>query len=471
MREFVRGLTSNLVSLIGTTITTASGALILAALVAFVAGVHGGPYIGIVAFLVLPGLFVLGLLLVPLGHWLERRRLAAAAEAGLEAPELPVIDLNEPRVRTTVVIVGALTALNVVILSTAGYAGIELMDRPVFCGSCHSVMDPEVTAHARSPHARVACASCHIGAGASWFVKSKLSGSWQVVSVAMNLYPRPIPTPVHALRPARDTCEECHWPAKFVGEKLKVIRTYADDEAGTEKDTVLALRVGGSRGPAASGIHWHVAPGVQVRYLADPSREKIGRVELSLPDGTRRAFVSKDGPAAPGPGAEWRTMDCIDCHNRPTHVYRPADREVDDAIEAGRLDRAALPFLRREALAALKAAKGEHAEARAQIRAALLARYEALDPAAFPARRAAVEQAAGVVAGLYDANVWPQMRIGWGTYPNFIGHEQNPGCWRCHDDAHVAEGGKAIGQDCDTCHTVLAQQEHEPAVLRQLSVK
>jgi hypothetical protein len=206
-----------------------------------------------------------------------------------------------------------------------------------------------------------------------------------------------------------------------------------------------------------------------MRYLSDSARQKIGLVELTLPDGTRRAFASKDGPAAPGPDAEWRNVDCVDCHNRPTHVYRSPEREVDGAIEEGRLDRQALPFLRREALAALRAAKGDHAQARSEILAALLASYEKLDPAAFAARRAAVEKAAEVVAGLYALNVWPQMKIGWGTYPDFLGHEASPGCWRCHDDAHLAEGGKAISQDCDTCHALLAQDEHEPAILKELS--
>jgi hypothetical protein len=468
MREFLRGITSNGVSLAGTMLSAASGAVIVAMLIGFTAGVHGGPYLGIVVFLGLPALFVVGLLLVPVGHWLERRRRARADVTG-EVVELPVIDLNEPRTRTVLVLIGALTAVNVVVLAGAGYAGIELMDRPAFCASCHKVMDPEVTAHARSPHARVSCVSCHIGSGASWFVKSKLSGSWQLVSVALNLYPRPIPTPVHALRPARDTCEECHWPTKFAGEKLKVIRGYADDAAGTERDTVLLLRVGGSRGPVASGIHWHVAPGVKVRYLADASRQKIGRVELTRADGSVQAFVSEAGPSAPGPGAEWRTMDCIDCHNRPTHVYRTPEREVDDAVEAGRLDRSTLPFLRREALAALVAAKGEHLEARAGIRAAMLASYERLDPAAFPARKAAVEKAAEVVAGLYAVNVWPGMNLTWGTYANFLGHTTSPGCWRCHDEAHVAAGGKTISQDCDTCHGLLAQDEHEPEVLKAIS--
>jgi hypothetical protein len=469
MREFLKSLTSNPVSLVGTTIAAASGAVVAVVLVIFAVGVTHGPYLGIAAFLVLPGLFVLGLLLVPVGHWLERRRAARAAAAGEEAPSLPVLDLNEPSVRSRLVLVGAITAANLVILAGAGYGAIELMDRPAFCASCHTVMDPEVTAHARSPHARVACVECHIGSGASWFVKSKLSGSWQLVSVALDLYPRPIPTPVAALRPARDTCEECHWPTKFVGQKLKVLRSYADDEAGTEKDTVLLMRVGGSRGPVASGIHWHVAPGVRMRYLSDAARQKIGLVELTLPDGTRRTFASKDGPAAPGPDAEWRSVDCVDCHNRPTHAYRSPEREVDGAIEAGRLDRQTLPFLRREALAALRAAKGDHAQARSEILAALLARYEELDPAAFPARRAAVEKAADVVGGLYAVNVWPQMKIGWGTYPDFLGHEASPGCWRCHDDAHVAGDGKAISQDCDTCHALLAQDEHEPAILKELS--
>lgn len=467
MKDFARNLTRNPLGLAGAALTTASGVLIVALVAMGVLGLGGGPYGGIIAFLVLPAFFVLGLLLMPLGTWLERRKERRAAEAGQPLPAMPVIDLNVPRTRRRLLVFGAITVVNVVIIAMASYKGVQVMDRPAFCGSCHSVMDPEFTAYRRSPHARVACVECHIGAGASWFVKSKLSGAWQLVAVTFDLYPRPIPVPVHNLRPARDTCEECHWPSKFVGDRLKVITRHDDDQRSTEKKTALLLKVGGGDAARARGIHWHVAPGVEVRYLGDAKRATIGTVELKLPDGTSRTYRSESGPSAPGPDAAWRVMDCVDCHNRPTHIYRSAEDEVDQALGEGRIDRS-LPFARKASLAALKAARGSHAEAAAGIRKALLDFYEKLDPSGFAARKPAVEAAAEEVGRLYGYDVWPSMNITWGTYPSFLGHDAAPGCWRCHDESHVADGGRTISQDCGLCHTLLAQDEKDPKILKDL---
>jgi nitrate/TMAO reductase-like tetraheme cytochrome c subunit len=468
MRQLLRDATRNLLGLAGVAVTTISGVLIVTLAIVGFLGIAGGPYLGIITFLVLPFFFVLGLLLIPIGGWAEHRKARRAAAAGEAAPGLPVIDLNRPRTRNRLIGVGVLTVVNVVIVALAAYGGVETMDTPAFCGSCHSVMDPEFTAYRRSPHARVACVDCHIGAGASWFVRSKLSGAWQVVSVAFDLYPRPIPVPVHNLRPARETCEQCHWPTKFVGDRLKVITRHDDDEKSTEKRTALLLKVGGGSSPERSeGIHWHVAPGVKLRYLADAKREKIGVVELTRPDGTVVTFRSEEGPQKPSADASWRVMDCVDCHNRPTHVFRTAEDEIDEALNDGHIDRS-LPYARREALKALKAARGSHGEAAASISKELVAFYRQLDPAGFPARQAAVEAAAAEVGKIYAYDVWPSMNIDWGTYPTFLGHDQAPGCWRCHDEAHATRDGKTISQDCTICHTILAQDEANPKILKDL---
>jgi NapC/NirT cytochrome c family, N-terminal region len=305
---------------------------------------------------------ILGLLLIPLGIARQRRRDRAVMERGEAPPAFPVFNLNDPRTRNRLVVFIALTAINVVILSAATYKGVETMDSTEFCGeACHSVMQPEYAAYQVSPHANVGCTECHIGPGADWFVKSKLSGAWQVVSVNLDLYPRPIPTPVHNLRPARETCEQCHWPSKFVGDRLRVINTYSDDEANTPLKTVLLMRVGGQQGRTSHGIHWHVDPGIQIRYLSDESRKTIYEVELRADKGeTRRYTVEGQKPPA---GAVWRTMDCVDCHNRPSHVFKLPERAVDDALVAGRIPRD-LPYVRREGVRLLEAgyplARGRH---------------------------------------------------------------------------------------------------------------
>jgi nitrate/TMAO reductase-like tetraheme cytochrome c subunit len=447
-----------------------SGVLILGLAATAMLGFVGSPYIGIFAFLVLPGFFILGLLLIPLGTYLARRRARIAAERGEEIPHLPVIDLNDAEIRRRVLVFAVLTALNVVILGVAGYKGLQVMDSPAFCGSCHSVMDPEFTAYRRSPHARVSCVECHIGEGASWFVKSKLSGAWQLVSVTFDLYQRPIPVPIHNLRPARETCEECHWPSKFTGDRLRVTTSFADDEANTERKSVVLLHVGGGEtavGPI-KGIHAHVAPGVEIRYLADPERKQISTVEATWADGATTLFRTKDSPATLQPTTAWRVMECVDCHNRPTHRYREAGPEVDEAIQAHRID-VKLPFVKREAMKALQAAYPSHEAARAGIEKQITDFYRQLDPTAWPGREARVKAAAAALGDIYCWNVWPAMRITWGTYPSFLGHEQAPGCFRCHDGEHVDAKGNAISQDCSLCHSLLALDEKDPKILADLS--
>jgi hypothetical protein len=280
----------------------------------------------------------------------------------------------------------------------------------------------------------------------------------------LDLYPKPIPTPVQALRPARDTCEQCHWPAKFVGDRFKVITHHADDAASTPLKTVLLIHVGGTQGATTHGIHWHVDKGVKLRYQADERREKIGAIELTTADGKQRRWEAAGPPAATG--TAWRDMDCIDCHNRPTHVYRTAEDEVDEALLAGRLDRR-LPFLRREAVKALQVAYATREAAAAGLREGLRSFY-ASQPAAGADRGALVDAAAAELATIWGRNVWPQMKIGWGTYPTLLGHEQSPGCFRCHDGEHATADGKVISNDCDLCHSLLAQDDKDPAILRQL---
>jgi hypothetical protein len=466
MEKTDRDLLRHPLSLAGAALATISGVLVTALVFAsFLGFFEGSPYLGVVAYIVLPSMFVLGLVLIPLGMTLQRRRRVRLAAAGKTVPPLPTIDLNRPRVRMFVLVFLGLTTVNVLILVAASYRGIEVMDSTAFCASCHSVMDPEAAAHSRSPHARVRCVECHIGPGAGWFVKSKLSGSWQLASVTFGLYPRPIPTPVQNLRPARETCEECHWPTKFVGDRLKVLTHHSDDAENTPLKTIFLLHVGGAQGTRARGIHWHVDPGVHIRYLTDAKREKIGTVELTAPDGARRSYAVKGEPV---PGGRWREMDCVDCHNRPTHVFHSPEDEVDAAIETGRIDRG-LPFVRREAVKALRVAYSSADAARAGLRAQLSDFYAKEDPARAGERRAAVENAAQELGTIWTRNVWPSMKIGWGTYPTFLGHEAAPGCFRCHDGDHATQDGRTISGDCDLCHQLLAQDEKDPPILKQLA--
>jgi hypothetical protein len=442
----------NPVTLFGIWLTTVSAVLFLIVFLLDLLGFYSNPYLGIVFYLLLPGFFVLGLALMPVGVYIARRREGQGRPPGEWV--WPVVDLNRPSHRYVALVLLTATLANIVVISLAGYRGIEYMDSVEFCGRvCHTVMRPEFTAYQNGPHARVECVQCHIGPGAPWFVRSKLSGTRQLFAVAFHTYPCPIPSPVVNLRPARETCEQCHWPEKFTGDRIRVVREYADDEANSETTTSVQLHVGsGSESLGAHGIHWHMAPSTRVSYKAtDFQRQNIVWVRVEDHAGTRefRAEGVTDDQLAK---ISVRRMDCMDCHNRPSHRFDSTpERAVDDAVANGLIPRT-LPFARREAVAALKASYSSQSVASAAIARRLHDFYQ-LEPAPDAvARKAEIARTIATVQAIYRRNLFPDMKVTWGTYPNNLGHVDFPGCFRCHDDAHKAGDGRVIKQDCELCH-------------------
>jgi nitrate/TMAO reductase-like tetraheme cytochrome c subunit len=468
IKHFFSAITGNLLSLIGTVLVVVSLLLILALFVMQAMGFEGGAYLGILTFVILPMLFLLGLALVPIGLWWRKRKDAKLAAQGKETGHLPVIDLNNESTRGVVLTFFALAVPVLALAAGLTFKAVHYMDSTEFCGmACHKVMQPEYTAFKRSPHVSVGCAGCHIGPGAEWFVKAKISGSWQLVAVAFDLYPRPIPTPVESLRPSNGTCEQCHTPTRFVGERLKVHTRYADDEQNTQQMTALMVKVGGRAGGKSHGIHWHVDPNHSLRYLADEKREKIYEIELT-DKGAGSKKIFKLDEAAPK-GSRWRTMDCVDCHNRPSHNYRTPEYEVDLAINEGRIDRS-LPFIKREGVRILTEKEyPSHEAARDGIAAAVEDYYAKNYPDL--AKSEAVEQAGKALGDAYCWNNFPQMKVVWNTYPTHIGHKQSPGCFRCHDNKHKTDTGEKVAKKCTTCHEVIAEDESDSKVLQELGLQ
>lgn len=441
----------NPLAMFGGWLTTVSAALFLVLFFADLFGLPMNPYMGIVAFLILPGLFVAGLVLIPAGLYLAHRREQRGKDLGLTT--WPVLDLNRTRTRTVAGILIFLTFANIIVISLAALRGIEYMDSPQFCGQvCHTVMQPEYTAYINGPHARVPCVSCHIGPGAPWFVKSKLSGTRQLFAVALDTYPTPIPSPVENLRPARDTCEQCHWPEKFTGDVVKPFTTFGDDEANTPATTTLRLHIGSGSGAGATGIHWHMAPSTRVTYITtDPKRQTIVYVEVADRNGTRafRAEGVTDAQLARG---ERRTMDCMDCHNRPSHRFDSTpERAVDAALSSGFMSKT-LPFVRREAVAALKVSYPTREAAAAGIGRRLTDFFNAQLGGEAAGRKAEIAGAIAATRAIYDRDVFPDMQVGFGTHLDNLGHTDFPGCFRCHDDAKKTKDGAVIKQDCELCH-------------------
>jgi hypothetical protein len=466
-------LGQNPASLTGAVLTTSSALTLIAFFVYefLLAGpVH--PYLGILIFLILPGVFVLGLMLIPLGIWLRRRKLIARGDLPAEYPK---VDFGQPMVRQGFLLVAIATGLNVLIAGTASYRAVGYMDSTQFCGqTCHTVMIPEFTAYQNSPHAHVNCVECHIGPGAGWFARSKLSGVRQVFAVTFHTYSRPIPSPVKSLRPARETCEHCHWPQRFTGDKFVVKTTYKDDQNNTPQTTVLVMKIGGRTWQGSVGIHGrHLDAGARIRYVSiDAQRQVIPVVYYTDEKGKTVEYVSSDIQATKQQieAGEHRSMDCVDCHNRPTHEFELPENAVNKQMAAGLIS-SELPFIRKKAVELLKADYPDRETASQRIVGGVKSFYHTDYPGLYDSRRALVEQSAENVANIYLRNIFPGMKISWGVHPNNLGHNDFPGCFRCHDGTHVSADGQVISNDCSACHNLLAVEEQNPKVLADLGFK
>lgn len=419
------------------------------------------PYVGILAYMVAPGFLFLGLVIAILGALYTRRR-RLASEGG--TPYFRV-DFSDPGQRGAMVFFLAFIVVFVAMSVIGSYKAYNFTDSVSFCGQlCHSVMNPEFTAYQQSPHARVACVDCHVGAGATWYVKSKLSGARQVFKTALNTFPRPIPTPVHNLRPAAETCETCHWPKKFYGAQLKVFNHFASDEKNTPRQIRLLIKTGGGD-PATGepeGIHWHMNIANEITYLAtDEQRQTIAYVRAKDLQGRVTEYFAKDSSLTKDQIAKTakRRMDCIDCHNRPTHIYVSPDTSVDGSFAAHRLD-ISLPYLKQQSVAALTAKYNTTDEATQGIAKSIESFYETKYPDISKGKQPEIRAAIEEVQRIYKLTFFPEMKLDWRTHPNNIGHFYFPGCFRCHDGNHVSPEGKVIPKGCDTCHTVLGQQEN-----------
>lgn len=456
-------LSNNWISLIGVVLVTAAGVIWLFLLPVTLRGGISHPYVGILVYLMLPAVFVAGLILIPIGIYWKRRRERAA---GQYPADFPPLDFYNRELRKLLAFIGVTTFLNVIITSQFAYGAVNYMDTVSFCGTtCHTVMKPEYTAYQGSPHSRVACVSCHIGPGASWFVRSKLSGVGQVFAVALNNYPTPIPVPVRNLRPARETCETCHWPQRFGEDRIRDISSYANDEANTLTHTVLLVHIGG--GQHRTGIHgMHLGEGVRVRYFAsDERRQVIPWVEYT--SGGRSTVYVAAG-AEPDP-ARIREMDCMDCHNRPTHIFQLPDRAMDQALASGEIS-PTLPFAKKIGVEILKRPYAAAGQAAAGIPAAFEDYYRNAYPQLYAQRREDISRGGQKLLAIFNRNVFPEMKITWGTYVNNIGHTDFIGCFRCHDEEHKSADGKTITQDCTACHNPLALDEKQPKILNELGL-
>jgi len=458
-------LTSHWITMAGVALVTLAGFSWLFVLPENIRGNVANPYIGLLVFIAIPAVFFAGLALIPIGIALGRRRAAAAIG---EAPD------RSAAWRRAGIFFAVMTLANLVIGSQLSYRAVEHMDTVQFCGqSCH-VMQPEFTAHLLAPHQEVSCASCHIAPGAEGWLKAKMNGTHQLIAVAFNTFPRPLESAVESnkLVSSADTCEQCHAREKFIGPRLYLHSEFKDDAANTRMETVLMMRVGGG---SSGGIHGaHMGPGVRIRYAAaDKKRQTIPWVEYTAAGATRTYAASgtKSDSAGSLPVFE---MQCVDCHNRPAHSFDLPERAVDRALARGQIS-PALPFIKKTSIELLKATYASQDEAAQKIPAVLNAFYQQKYGDTWAKSSNDIALAGKALVAIYQSNVFPDLKVTWGTYPNNLGHMDDPGCFRCHDDSHSTSENKAadrktIPQDCSTCHEMVATEETSPAILKTLGL-
>ena len=476
VKDFFLGMSRSRVALLGAMLVTVVTPLLLGYMLVDTIWHIKNPYFGGAVYLLLGPVFLGGLAMIFIGSFFFR----GEREVHLFTLEYLRKYFTEPelfgRLRKNVFLIVLLTSINFTVFSLFLYRAYHYMESTSFCGQfCHKVMNPEYTAYQNGPHSRVTCVECHIGAGADWFVKSKISGARQLLAVVADTYPRPIATPVHGLRPARDTCEQCHRPELFHGDKLVVKNRFLDNETNTPTHDVLLMKIGsaGDRAQSSHGIHWHVAPENRITYRStDHSRMVIPEVRMTGKDGKEVVFRTPDADTLLSKSAgadETREMDCIDCHNRPSHVYLPVEDALDHKLLEGTIP-VELPFIKRQALAAVTSNYPSSAAAREGIAAALTQWYQQHQAELVKAKPQLLAKAIAGAQEAYAQNVFPEMKIDWGTYVNHVGHgpDFDIGCFRCHDDRHKTADGRTISADCNTCHTLLAMEEENPPILKTL---
>jgi hypothetical protein len=451
----------NWISLIGATIALISLFMIIFLLAVTVILEQRAAYLGLVTYILLPAVMFMGLLLIPLGMWfsikrkdLKKKRLKAG---------WPVINLNEIHQRNAFFIFSVGTAVFLFLSAIGSYEAFHFTESNTFCGTlCHSVMHPEYIAYQSSPHAKVACVACHVGPGANWYVRSKLSGLYQVYATTTKIYPIPIPTPVKNLRPAREVCEQCHWPEKFYAHKIRLETHFLPDEDNTRWDIALVMKIGGPQSALGliEGIHWHINPHVKVEYIAtDEVRENLPWVRYTnLETGEVKIYQDQDDSLnqAAIDTLEVRTMDCMDCHNRPSHLYRAPTRFINTAMTAGAIP-AELPEIKSLSVELCAEEYPSNDSAMIYIRDKIDEFYSENYPEIYQQKKELVEQAIIGLQNEFSKNIFSEMKVRWDAYPDHIGHLEFNGCFRCHNDLHATESGKVINKDCNSCHIINAQ--------------
>ncbi|NQT34515.1 NapC/NirT family cytochrome c [bacterium] len=461
---FLRGISINVFGRIGASLVTSTLIIFLILELSRFLGALTNAYLGLLTYLIFPTLFVLGLLLILFG-WHRHAKLTGKSLKTILTERFNEEDIIAGSLGSRLVkTVGLLTLINLVILAGVSGRALHFMDSASFCGTaCHSVMNPEWTTYRQSPHARVRCVECHVGEGAGALIDAKLNGAWQIISLSFNLYERPIPTPVHNLRPARETCEKCHWPRMFLGNRIRSIIHYDCDRASSPSYTTLMMKIGSGEEGLERGSHWHVSERNEVRYASiDDMRERMIWVDVRQSDGSFKRYHNRRLQNYSHDRTEnVHIVDCVDCHNRATHIYESPEHAVDERIRKGLIDRS-LIFIKDRSLGALLNNYPDQEIAMKSIDTHIRNYYRKNYPELLSTEAGQIDTAIAVVQDIYRRNIHHRMNITWGSYPDHLGHRNNRGCFRCHNPNLIDDAGNSISMDCTLCHSILAINEDDP---------
>jgi hypothetical protein len=453
--------TKNWLTIIGAIIAVINFLLIILLFIISTVFSQANTSLGLYIYIILPGFLVLGLIMIPVGMLGERRRMLKKTEPG--AKRLPYIDLNDPRHRNAFVIFTVSTII-ILFLSTLGsLKAYHITESVEFCGTlCHRVMEPEYTAYQNSPHANVTCVECHVGAGASWYVKSKISGLYQVYAVLAKVYPTPIETPVHDLRPARETCEKCHWPQKFYPRSIQSLKYFLADSTNSEWDIMLQMKLGPEYTGLGfkEGIHWHMNPDVNIEYSSENDKREVINYVRYTNKATGVETVYKNEASQVDDSilkiSVQRTMDCIDCHNRPSHNYKSPPVYFDNALLTGAVSKD-IPYIKKVSMDVLRNKFSTKDTALMTINNEITSFYSSSYKEFFDKNRDVINSSISNIQKAYAQNTFPFMKVSYDAYPEHIGHLESDGCFRCHNDSFRSESGKVISKDCNLCHSILGQ--------------
>ena len=457
---------NNWVSLLGGAITVASAMVLVGFWVVSVFG-HGGssnPYLGIIFDLLLPGIFVVGLVLILVGILVRRTLLLSTDQVPSFFPE---VSIHDPVFRHGVDIVLVATFISFIIVGVGCYRGVAYMDTVSFCGATCHVMSPENVAYHVSSHSGVACTECHITPGAAGYIHAKVNGTAQLFMVLVDHYPKPIMAD-NKVPVASSTCLKCHSQRVDLGDKVLITQSFAGDELNSQTSSVTVLHVGGQDAFGhLSGVHGaHMG---KMEYVAtDDNDQTIPWVRKTNPDGSTTDFIASR--ASVPDIKQRRVMDCIGCHNRAAHSLDTAEGALDKMMAQGSPS-ASLPFVHKEGLALLNVKYDSQGEAKARITSHLITFYRSQYPAVWDTQQRQVETSANTLVKIYFENVFPSMNVRWGTHPNNIGHTDSAGCFRCHDGNHASKSGVTITNDCSVCHNLVVSNEAHPKLLTDLGMR